>query len=277
MSIGAIKKRSVHYGLNTITYVIVIGALFPLVWLLMTALKTGADAFAYPPVWFFEPTFENFQKVLSQPTFVKSYLNSLIVVLGTTFFSLFFGITSGYSLARNNTKIGNFMGLWIILARMAPPMGFALPLYIILRQIGLLNTHIALILVYMTITLPFITWLMMGFFKRIPIEIEEAARIDGCTRIQTLFRVVIPSSLPGIATCAIFSFIMSWNEFFYALIISGRETRPASVEIQGFISFEGINWGELAAASILVILPVLIFTMFAQKGLISGLTQGSSK
>ncbi len=274
---GSLKNRFTNYFLNTFTFVVVILSLFPLLWLLLTALKSRVDAFSMPPVWFFTPTLENFKNVISQSTFVDSYINSLIVVVGTTIFSLLFGITSGYSLARSKSKISGFMGIWIILARMAPPMGFVLPLFLVFRKMGLLDTHLALILVYMTVTLPFVTWLMVGFIKSIPIEIEEAARVDGCNRLQTLIYIVLPSSLPGIATCAIFSFIMAWNEFFYALIISGKNTRTASIEINGFISFTGINWGDLAAAGILVIIPVLIFAMFTQKGLIRGLTQGATK
>jgi multiple sugar transport system permease protein len=277
MSTVKVRKKITHNVLNYLTSIVVFCSLFPLFWLFLTAIKSRLDAFAMPPVWIFEPTIGNFVSVLTKSEFIESYINSLLVVIGTTFFSLWFGIASGYTLARSTSKASNFMGLWIILAKMAPPMGFVLPLFLIFGKIGLLDTHIALILVYMTVTLPFVTWLMVGFFKRIPIEIEEAASIDGCNRLQTLIRIVIPSSWPGISTCAIFAFIMSWNEFFYALIISGRNTRTASVEIQGFISFVGVNWGELAAAGILVIIPVLIFSLFTQKGLIRGLTQGAGK
>lgn len=277
MGRNAHRKVLVRHGLNLLTWLLVLATLLPLVWLLSTALKSKLDAFAMPPVWLFEPTLDNFQAVLARGNFVRSYVNSIIVALGTTAFSLVFGVSSAYALARSKTRLSTFMGMWILLARMAPPMGFVLPLFLIFRQFGLLNTHIALVIVYMTITLPFVTWLMVGFFKRFPVEIEEAARIDGASRLQTLIQIVLPSSLPGISACAIFAFIMSWNEFFYSLIISGRQTRTAPVEIQGFVSFTGINWGELAAAGILVIVPVLVFALFTQKGLIRGLTAGAVK
>lgn len=271
------KKHILNYTLNTITYVIVLGSLFPLIWLLFTALKTKLDAFAMPPSWFFKPTFENFKNVLNESGFIESYLNSLIIVVSTTFFSLLFGIAGAYTLARTNSKISKFAGIWVILSRMAPPIGFALPLFLMFRYLNLLDTHMSLVLTYMTITLPFVTWLMVGFIKNVPVEIEEAARIDGCNRIQTLIKIIIPSVLPGIATCAIFSFIMAWNEFFYALILSGRNTQTATIEIQGYISSSGLNWGSMSAAAILVILPVLVFTLFTQKGLVRGLTQGATK
>ncbi|MFC5703746.1 carbohydrate ABC transporter permease [Cohnella faecalis] len=271
------RRKLGKVSLNSVTIVLILLTLFPLLWLFLTAIKQPIDAFAMPPKWIFEPTSDNFLAVLTKSEFVKSYVNSLIVVTGTTVLSLWFGIASGYTLARSKSRFSNAMGMWIILARMAPPMGFVLPLYLMFSKIGILDTYFGLILVYLTVTLPFVTWLMVGFIKSIPIEIEEASAIDGCNRFQTLIRIVIPSSLPGISTCAIFAFIMSWNEFFYALIISGRNTRTASVEIQGFINFAGINWGELAAAGVLVVVPVLIFTIFAQKGLVRGLTQGATK
>lgn len=260
-----------------LTYVIVLGSLLPLLWLVSTSLKTGLDAFATPPQIFFIPTFQNFTSVLTQGDFLSAYTNSIIVVLATTAFSLFFGVTAGYTIARTNGKATRAMGLWIILVRMAPAMGFALPFFLMFRFLNILDTYPALVLVYMTITLPFVTWIMAGYFRSVPVALEEAARTDGCSRIQALFRVVVPASWPGIATCAIFSFIMSWNEFFYPLILSGRNTKTAPVAIQGFISHSGVDWGELAAASILVILPVLVFTIFAQKGLVRGLTAGAVK
>lgn len=263
--------------LTGLTYVIVLGSLLPILWLALTALKTRVDAFAMPPAFFFTPTLENFQAVLRQGSFTDAYLNSLIIVIGTTVFSLLFGITAGYVLSTKVTRPARFMGRWIILARMAPPIGFAIPFFLMFGQFGLLDSYLGLVLVYLTITLPFVTWLMVGFFRDLPPELEEAARLDGCSRIEALFRILLPAVRGGIATCAIFAFIMSWNEFFYALIISGRNTRPASVEIQGFLSSAGVNWGELSAAAFLVVLPVLIFTAFAQRGLLRGLTSGSVK
>lgn len=263
--------------LTGLTYVIVLGSLLPILWLFTTALKTRVDAFAMPPTLFFEPTLDNFRAVLQQGSFTSAYTNSLVVVLGTMVLSLVFGISAGYVLSRNTGRPAKFMGRWIILARMAPPIGFAIPFFLLFGRAGLLDSYPGLILVYLTITLPFVTWLMVGFFRDVPPELEEAARLDGCSRIEALFRILIPAVRGGIATCAIFAFIMAWNEFFYALIISGRNTRPASVEIQGFLGSAGVDWGQLAAAAFLVVLPVLLFTAFAQRGLLRGLTSGAVK
>jgi multiple sugar transport system permease protein len=160
---------------------------------------------------------------------------------------------------------------------MVPPVAFATPFFLIFLTFGLLNTYPAVVLVYLTITLPFTTWLLAGYFRTIPVELEEAAMIDGTTRAGALIRIILPAARPAIATAAIFAFISSWNEFFYALVISGPNTQPASVAIQGFLSSAGVNFGELSAAAILVLLPVFVFALFAQRGLVRGLTQGGVK
>lgn len=270
--------RDIRTGriLTTVTYLIVIATLCPLVWLGTTAFKQRVDAFAYPPRWLFSPTLDNFRAVLSGD-FLATYLNSLVVVVATTALSLLFGITSGYTLARAVGRPTRTMGLWIILVRMAPAMAFALPFFLMFRQVGLLDTFPALVLVYLTVTLPFCTWILAGYIRGLPAELEDAARVDGCSRIGALFRIVIPAARPGIATAGIFAFIAAWNEFFYPLVIAGRTTKPASIALQGFISDAGIDWGRLSAAGILVLLPVVLFTLFAQRGLIQGLTQGAGK
>lgn len=271
------ESRFRYYTLNTLTAAIVIASLLPLAWLFMTSIKPQVIAFAIPPKWVFTPTFQNFVNVFTDESFMKSYYNSVVVSVMTTAISLYFGVLSGYALARSKSTAGKVMGLWIILVRMASPVMFILPLYIMLRETSLLDTYLGLSLTYLLITLPFVTWMMSSFFKGIPEEIEEAALLDGCGRVKVLMRVNLPLVLPGIATCAIFTFINAWNEFLYALIISGRGTRTAPVMVQGFITFEGINWGELAAVGVFVTLPVLVVSFIFQKGLVKGLTGGAVK
>ncbi|WP_270889285.1 carbohydrate ABC transporter permease [Pedococcus sp. 5OH_020] len=263
--------------LALIAWCIVVGALSPFAWLISTAFKSRLDAFSPTPVFLTRPTLENFRSVLSQGEFALTYANSLIVVLATTAFTLLFGISAGYALARSDRASSRWMGRWIIVVRMTPPMAFALPMFLMFQRLHLLDTYPALVLVYLTITLPFCTWLMAGYFMGIPPELEEAARIDGCSRVSALWRVILPSARPGIATAAIFSFISSWNEFFYPLVVAGRTTKPASVAIQGFISSAGVDWGGLSAAALLVLAPVFVFSLFTQRGLVSGLTAGAVK
>ncbi len=274
------NKKRLSLGkllLNIVTAAMVLITLFPLVWLLSTATKTKLDAFAIPPVFIYKPILDSFRDVLGKNDFIASYWNSLVVVAGVTLFSLVLGIPSAYAITRTRFKGAKIAGLWMILSRMVPPMGFVLPMYLIFSRLKMLDTYVALVLVDLTISLPFVTWLMMGFFRQVPEEIEDSARIDGCSRIETLFRITIPLVTPGIVTCAIFSFITSWNEYFYALIISGRNTRTAPVVIQGFVSFSGLNWGQLSAAGLLVALPVLLFSLFVQRGLVKGLMGGGIK
>lgn len=266
-----------RYFLNIVTILLVLLTLVPILWLLQTALKPQIFALEMPPRLIFLPTFTNFELVFKHYDFLKSYLNSVIIGLSTTVISIVLGTACGYGLARARFRASKVMGIWIILIRMAPPVGFALPLYIMMRAMHLIDTYIGLVLLYLTATLPFFSWLMSGFFKTVPRELEEAAQIDGCTRVRTLFSVGIPLVVPGMVTCAIFSFIMSWNEFLYALIIAGRHTRTAPVILQGFVNFKGIQWGELSAASLLVTIPVIVFSLLVQRGLIRGLMGGAIK
>lgn len=269
--------RRVSHWPAVVAWCLVLAVLSPFVWLLSTALKQPADAFSPTPVLFAKPTLENFTRVIAESDFLLAYANSAIVVLATTFFTLLFGVTAGYALARSDRASSRLMGRWVLVVRMTPPMAFALPMFLMFQQLRLLDTYLALVLVYLTITLPFCTWLMAGYFLGIPVELEEAARIDGCSRITALWRVILPSARPGIATAAIFSFISSWNEFFYPLVIAGRTTKPASVAIQGFISSAGVDWGGLSAAALLVLLPVFVFSLLTQRGLVAGLTAGAVK
>ncbi len=272
-----VKDKIVGSGLNVITMLIVVGSLFPLYWLISTSMKSKSEAFALPPSWLFVPNFESYYSVAASDGFLQSYMNSFIVAIITTLIAIIFGVTSGYALARDRSKRGKAMGLWIILSRMIPPMGIILPFYVVYRQLNLLDNHFSLSLIYLTSILPFVTWLIMGFVKGVPAEIEEAAMIDGCSKTQSLLRVVVPIIMPGIATCSMFAFMLSWNEYFYAVIMTGKNTKTVSVAIQSFISSSGTNWGELCAASVLVVLPILIFTAVSQKSLVRGLTSGAVK
>ncbi len=272
------KRRLKNTFLWVLTIFILFLALGPLLWFAQISLKPQVLAWEMPPKFIFFPTFDHYIKVFTQTKdFLSSFKNSLIISVATTAISLFLGLTSGYALARSKFKFSRYMGTWIILTRMAPPMIFLLPFYKMLQTTRLSGTYLGIIITYLVITLPFVTWMMSSYFKTIPEEVEESAMLDGCTRIQTLFRIAVPIALPGMVTCTIFSFIYSWNEFLFALIVTGRGTKTVPIMIQGFMSSDGIEWGSLAATAIMVILPVLIITLVNQKGFVRGLTGGAIK
>lgn len=271
------KRKLMNKSLNVVTGCIVLASLFPLYWLLSTSMKSKAEAFAMPPKWLFVPNPDSYLELLKNPAFLASLKNSLVIAVVTTVLALVFGVMAGYALARNNSKSGNAMGIAIILARMIPPMGIIIPFYIIFNYFSLTDHYASIILIYLTTVLPFVTWLMMGFFQGVPREMEEASMIDGCGRVGTFIRVCLPVVTPGMATCAMFAFMMSWNEYFYAVIMTGNRTKTASIYIQSFVSSSGTNWASLCAASVLVILPILIFTIFCQKSLVKGLMGGAVK
>jgi multiple sugar transport system permease protein len=278
MSGQKLKKVFIDTGLGALTVFVVFVALAPLLWFAPIAFKPQVLAWAMPPKFIFFPTFENFVHVFRNVKgFLPAFKNSLIVSFFTTSISLYLGTTAGYALARSDFRATKYMGIWIILTRMAPPMIFLLPFYIGLRILHLSGSYVGIIFTYMVITLPFVTWMMASYFKTIPEEIEQSAMIDGCNRFQILFRIAVPVSLPAIVTCTIFSFIYSWNEFLFALIVTGRGTKTVPIMIQGFMSSEGIQWGPMAATSLMIILPVLLVAMMNQKGFVRGLIGGAIK
>jgi multiple sugar transport system permease protein len=269
-----------NIGLWILTGIIIVVAMGPLLWFAEIAFKPQILAWVMPPKFIFTPTLENFKELLFSASgngFINAFKNSMIVSVSVTVIALFLGLTSGYALARSKFKFSRYMGIWIILTRMAPPMIFLLPFYKMLAAVHMSGTYAGLIICYLVITLPFVTWMMSSYFRTIPEEIEEAAMLDGCSRIQILFRIATPIALPGVVTCTIFSFIYSWNEFLFALVLTGRDTKTIPIMIQGFMSSEGTQWGLLSATAMIIILPVLIVTVVNQKGFARGLTGGAVK
>jgi multiple sugar transport system permease protein len=270
------RKQVTGWLCNVLLLLVLLFIFFPFLWLVTTSLKQPVDAFALPPTWIFKPTFENFLAVIERG-FLRSFWNSVVLAFLSTLVSLLLGVPAGYSLARAQFRGKAFMGTWILLARLAPPVAFVIPLYMVYRNLHLTDTYTGLVISYLTITLPFVVWVMTGFFHGIPRELEEAARVDGCTRFGALIRVILPVATPGLATAAVFSMTMSWNQYFYPLILGGRKTITAPIMMAGFVTFEGVNWGKLAAASVVVLVPVFAFTIAAQKGIVRGLMGGAIK
>ncbi len=247
---------------------------FVFVWMILTGLKTGVQNIAYPPEFIFTPTLENFRAVFQQYNFLRYLMNSLIVAGLATGVSLVLGLPAAYSIAKyRQGKIG----IIILVARMTPFVSYLLPWYIIFRHLKLIDTYTALTITHLIITLPMVIWLMVSFFEGMPEELEDAAMIDGCSRLQSFLIIVLPLVRNGIATSAIMSFIFSWNQFLFSLILSGPKTKTVPVAVYNFISYGKIDWAGIGAAATLIVLPVSVFAFFVRRTIVQGLTMGALK
>ena len=272
------KRAAVKTLRSTLFYAgavaLCVGPLFVFVWMIMTGLKTGVQNIAYPPKFIFRPTLENFQAVFQQHHFFRYLINSLIIATLATGLSLVLGLPAAYSIAKyRQGKIG----MIILLARMTPFVSYLLPWYIIFRYLKLIDTYTALTLTHLIITLPMVAWLMVTFFESVPAELEDAAMIDGCSRLKSFLIIVLPLVRNGIATSAIMAFIFSWNQFLFSLILSGPQTKTVPVAVYNFISYGKIDWAGIGAAATLIVLPVSVFAFFVRKTIVQGLTMGALK
>jgi multiple sugar transport system permease protein len=258
------------------TFLLVLVLLFPFLWLVTLSLKTNRDIFAWPPRLLFEPTLANYA-ALWDTGFVKSYLNSAIVSVSSTALALLIGVPAAYALSRAGMRRERSLSLAILTSRMAPPIAFTIPYFIVYRHVGLLDTRTGLILIYLTFNISLVIWLMRSFFDACPRSLEEAAWIDGATLWQGFVKIILPISGAGIAATAILCFLYSWNDFFYALILTRNEAMTAPVAVVNFMNYEGWDWGKIAAGGTLVMLPVLLFSVLVRKFLVQGLTAGALK
>jgi len=267
-------KKIIFIGVVAIIFIII---LFPPIVLFLTSFKTEVDALSFPPKWIFTPTIKNFTEIFHGSPIIKYMINSIIVALLNTGVSLVFGSMAAYSLARFRFKGSDNIAFWMLSIRMMPPVVSVIPLYIIMRNLRLLDTPWCLIIAYLTINLPFVVWMMKGFFEEIPREIEESALVDGCSTFEVFRIIALPLAAPGLAATGIFTFIFSWNEFLIALILTGTKSVTLPVGLIGYMKETGIDWGYMAAGGILALIPVIIFALFAQKNLVKGLTMGAIK
>ncbi len=251
--------------------------LFPPVVLFLTSIKTELDALSFPPKWIFLPTLKNYAEIFQTSPLVGYALNSLIVASVNTVVSLILGSMAAYSLARFKFRGADNLAFWILSIRMMPPVAAIIPIYAIMKYLHILDTPWCLIITYLTFNLPFVVWMMKGFFEDIPREIEESALIDGCSHFGVFRKIALPLAAPGLAATAILAFIFSWNEFLFALILTGTKAVTLPVGIIGYMKETGINWGYMTAGGILALIPVIIFTTLVQKHLVKGLTLGAMK
>ena len=265
--------------------VLLLWTVFPFVWILLTSLKNPGDLLSVPPKFVFTPTLDNYAALVmgekrgdyasTRPDFPRFFLNSIIISIGAVTLSLTAAIPAAYALARFNFPGKNALAFIFMSFRFVPFFAFVIPLYLLYQRVGLYNTHLGLILAYQLITLPFTIWMLRSFFQEIPLEIQEAAKIDGCSWLGVLTRVILPLSMPGISVTIILGFIFCWNAFNYPLMLAGRQTFPVTVGAIQFISYEQVLWGQMAAATIVAALPQLALSLMVQKYIVRGLTMGA--
>jgi multiple sugar transport system permease protein len=277
--------RNVAIGLAAV--LLLVWTVFPFVWILLTSLKSPGDMLSVPPKFVFTPTIDNYAALVigeqrgqyssTRPDFPLFFLNSMIISFGAVALSVVAGIPAAYALARFTFPLKNGLAFVLMSFRFVPFIAFVIPLYILYQRVGLYNTHAGLIFAYQLITLPFTIWMLRSFFMEIPLEIQEAAKIDGCSWFGVLARVILPLSLPGIAVTVILGFMFCWNAFNYPLMLAGRQTFPVTVGAIQFISYEQVLWGQMAAATIVAALPQLLLSLMVQKYIVRGLTMGAVK
>lgn len=268
---------------DTVSYVyltiLTVIAIFPLLWIILSSLK-GKGEIASNPTAFFPQviSFENYQIVFEQMSFGTNVLNSILIAGGTTLLAITISCLGAYGIVRFMPRLGNAITRVLITTYMFPAILLAVPYSIIMGKLGLVNNRIGLIIVYMTFSVPYAVWLLVGFFKTVPLEIEEAARVDGATKIQTFTKVVMPIVAPGVVAVAIYTFINAWNEFLYSLILMNSSSKmTAAVALKSLEGQEVLDWGVMMAASTVVVVPSVIFFMLIQKRIAGGLAQGSIK
>jgi multiple sugar transport system permease protein len=244
-------------------------------WMLSLALKNEVENTAYPPVFIPSSiTFENFRAVFEQSPFGLYTLNSIIVSGTATLLALLVGVPAGYGIAKARAS---GVAVLILIARMTPGLSYLIPLFILFRVLGLTGTLTPIIITHLVITVPIVVWVMIGFFENLPRELEEAALIDGASIWQAFWMIALPLARPGMVVVSILSFIFSWNNFIFGVVLAGRETRTLPVAVYNVLTFEQISWGPLAAAALVVTLPVLILTIVIQKQIVGGLAAGAVK
>lgn len=254
-------------------------ALFPLFWTVSTSIKRRVDSYANPPKFVrFEPTAKNYRTLFETPEFGHIYRNTIMITLASTALSVLIGTLAAYALARHRRFPGRrpFEAV-LVLVRAMPGIVLMIPIYQIVTRLGLYDNRYALIMIYASLNLPFAVWLMTGFIDQIPVEIEESARTDGASGTKVFFHIVAPLAMPGVVATSIFVALLAWNEFLIPVLLAGEDSKTLPVYISGFISARTLDWGPMAAASALAIIPIAVFTALIQRRLVGGLSSGAVK
>jgi multiple sugar transport system permease protein len=248
----------------------------PFLWIVLTAFKNPIAADASPPEFFSPLTFANF-RALFQDGYAGSLLHSVIITALATGTTLILGIPAGYAFARGKFRGRGFFGGFLLFSRMVPPVIYIVPLFLFFHLLNLIGSYTGLTLAYMTGLLPFTVWMSASYFQGVPVELEEAARVDGCNRFYAFVRIVLPLALPGVVSVGLLIGIAAWSEYFIPLVLGSFNTEPATVGIVDFIGVDGSSWGPMAAGALCLIVPIFLATLLAQRSLLEGLTSGALK
>ena len=250
--------------------------ILPFLWMIMVSFRNRVDIFN-PGNWFITPTIKNYVTIIENNNILKYFVNSIIIAVVTTIVSLVLGSLAAYGFARYDWAKREDRAFWVLSQRFLPPMAVVIPYFLMGALAGILDTRLLLVFCYTTFNIPFTIWMMRGFIEELPFEVEEAAYIDGCTKMQTIRKIILPLVAPGLIATAIFCVIYSWNEFVFANFLTSIYAKTVPTSVMMYLSVSGVKWGEMAATGVMSVLPVLIFAVIVQKNMIRGLTFGSVK
>ena len=268
------KTKLKRIGFTVLLVLVLSITMFPFLYMLLSSFKTNVDLFNLNKLFLFRPTIKNYVDVFTRYSFGRPLMNTTVISVVSTLISLLIGVPAAYSIARFRQKAFSIV---ILAVRIIPGIMFLVPWYLLFTRVGLSGTYTSLILCYMLLALPYIVWIMIPFFEKLPAELEESAMVDGCIRLQAFTRIMLPISVPGIMTATILVFISSWNTFIFGLILGTSKTQPLPVAIFSFISYTEVNWGGLMAAAVVITLPIIVIALVLQRYIVVGLTAGAVK
>lgn len=255
---------------------VLVFTVFPLIWLALGSLKTRAGALEVPPSLMFTPSFKAYETIVASGV-ANAFVNSFSIAITNVVLSLVIGVPAGYALARMRGAVQENLSFWVLSIRLAPLFAIILPLYVLFQGLGLLDTRFAVALAHLTLTLPLAVWLLMTYFRAMPVDLDEAAMLDGAKPWQTLLMVIVPVARPMIASVAVIVFIFSWNEFLLAFFLTSRDAQTVPVIVAGLAGTMSFDWPLIAAISICSMIPALVFVGFAQRHIVEGLASGAVK
>lgn len=274
---GPATPMGKQLAVGVVAWIVALLMFFPIIWMVMASFKTEVDAIATPPLFAYTPTLENYAAVNAQADYLKFVMNSVVISLGSTILCLALAVPCAFAMAFYPGPRTRGTLLWMLSTKMLPPVGVLVPIYLIGKQLGLLDTRTILIVLYTLMNLPIAVWMLYTFFKEVPKDIIEASRIDGASTWQVISVVLLPLVMPGIASTGLLSIILSWNEAFWSLNLSASNAAPLPAFIASFSAPQGLFWAKLSAASTMAIAPILIIGWLSQRQLVRGLTFGAVK